>query len=290
MSCAVKELLAEKSKLVHLLPLAPVWMRYRDVRIICDCQRHRAQERKLWRRSLRFTQRLARQVSHNGVALLIGLPLAMGAIGIPIKAMNVSLTPSLEHGLASIRTAARTARSEFRIFTTPRAKAEFLAPATAPVQFTFEAAEEQFFAAHVPYGQIIYREAKTNSLPPELVAAVIQAESDFRVRLVSDKQATGLMQIVPSTGRDLGASNLFDPSENIAAGTKYLRYLLNRFPDQRIALAAYNAGEGVVERCNCIPEFAETREYVQRVNAHARTFRNQIRETYLASMRLEPAR
>jgi soluble lytic murein transglycosylase-like protein len=262
-------------------------MRYRDVRIICDCQRHRARERKLWRRSLRLPQRLARHVSHNGVALLIGLPLALGAIGIPIKAMNVATAPSFENRLSSI---ARTARSEFRIFTTQRAKAEFLAPATAPVQFTFETAKEQFFAAHVPYGQIIYREAERNSLPPELVAAVIQAESDFRVRLVSGKQATGLMQIVPSTGRDLGASNLFDPSENIAAGTKYLRYLLNRFPDQRIALAAYNAGEGVVERCNCIPEFAETREYVQRVNAHARTFRNQIRETYLASMRVEPAR
>jgi soluble lytic murein transglycosylase-like protein len=230
---------------------------------------------------------VVRHVSHNGVALMIGLPLALGAIGIPIKAMNIAITPSLEKKIASIAT---TARSQFRIFTTRRAKAQFLTPATAPVQFTFEVAKEQFFAAHVPYGPIIYREAERNNLSPELVAAVIQAESDFRVRLVSDKKATGLMQIVPSTGRDLGASNLFDPSENIAAGTKYLRYLLNRFPDQRIALAAYNAGEGVVERCNCIPEFAETREYVQRVNAHDRTFRKQIRETYLASMRLEPAR
>lgn len=262
-------------------------MRYSDVQIICDCQRHRARERKLWRRSLRLTQRIVRHVSHNGVALMIGLPLALGAIGIPIKAMNIAIAPSVEKGIVSIAT---RARSEFRIFTTPRAKAEFLAPATVPVQFTFDGAKEQFFAAHVPYGPIIYREAERNNLSPELVAAVIQAESDFRVRLVSQKQATGLMQIVPSTGRDLGASNLFDPSENIAAGSKYLRYLLNRFPDQRIALAAYNAGEGVVERCNCIPEFAETRDYVQRVNAHARTFRRQIRETYLASTRLEPAR
>jgi len=268
-------------------PLAGL-MRYRDVRIICDCQRHAARERKLWRRSLRLTQRIARQVSHNGIALLIGLPLALGAIGIPIEAMNTAAdAPSIVRQMATL---GRRARSEFHIFTTPRAKQEFLAPETAPTRFSIDFAKEQFFASNVPYGSIIYREAERNHLPPELVAAVIQAESDFRVRLVSEKQATGLMQIVPSTGRDLGVSDLFNPAQNIAAGSKYLRYLLNRFPDPKIALAAYNAGEGVVERCNCVPEFAETREYVQRVNEHTRWFRKQIRQTYVASMRLEPAR
>jgi soluble lytic murein transglycosylase-like protein len=262
-------------------------MRYRDVRLICDCQRHAARERTLWRRSLRLTQKVARRVSHNGVALLIGLPVAFGAIGIPIKAMNIAIAPSVARRIASFE---RKARSEFHIFTTPRVKAEFLAPATAPTRFTLDYAKEAFFAANVPYGSIIYREARRNNLQPEFVAAVIQAESDFRVRLVSQKQATGLMQIVPSTGRDLGVSDLFNPAENIAAGTRYLRYLLNRFPDQHLALAAYNAGEGVVERCNCVPEYAETREYVQRVNEHATRFRTQIRQTYLVSTRLEPAR
>lgn len=262
-------------------------MRYRDVRTICDCQRHAARERTLSRRSLRLAQRIARHVSHNGVALLIGLPLAFGAIGIPIEAMNVAIVPSVVNRIAALE---QRARSQFRIFTTPRGKQEFLAPETAPTRFTLDVAKEQFFASKVPYGPIIYREAERNQLAPELVAAVIQAESDFRVHLVSQKQATGLMQIVPSTGRDLGVSDLFNPDENIAAGSKYLRYLLNRFPDQRIALAAYNAGEGVVERCNCVPEYAETRQYVQRVSEHARWFRTQIRQTYLASMRLEPAR
>jgi soluble lytic murein transglycosylase-like protein len=261
-------------------------MHHRDIRIICDCQRHAARERKLWRRSLRLTQRMARHLSHNGIALLIGLPLALGAIGIPIEAMNTA-SPSLASRIRSIET---SARSSFHIFTTPRTRAEFLARPAAPRQFTFELAKEEFFAAHVPYGKIIYQEAKRNDLPPELVAAVIQAESDFRVKLVSEKSASGLMQIVPSTARDLGISDVFNPAENIAAGTKYLRYLLNRFPDQRIALAAYNAGEGTVERCYCIPEFAETRDYVARVNSHTRTFRQRIRDTYLASTRLEPAR
>ena len=284
---AAKELPALKCKLVRILPSGAIRMQYRDFRVICDCQRHRARERKLSRRTLRFAQRVVRQVSHNGVALLIGLPLALGAIGIPIEAMNTAIAPAVAKQIASLE---RTARSEFRIFTTPRGKQEFLAPATAPTRFTLDFAKEQFFASNVPYGSIIYREAERNNLSPELVAAVIQAESDFRVRLVSEKQATGLMQIVPSTGRDLGVSDLFNPADNIAAGSKYLRYLLNRFPDQRIALAAYNAGEGVVERCNCVPEYAETREYVQRVSAHARWFRSQIRQTYLASMRLEPPR
>ena len=262
-------------------------MQYRDVWTICDCQRHAARERRLWRRSLRLTQRLVRHVSHNGVALLIGLPLALGAIGIPIEAMNTAIAPSVVSQIASF---GQRARAEFRIFTTPRGKEEFLAPSTAPTRFTLDFAKEQFFATNVPYGSIIYREAERNKLSPELVAAVIQAESDFRVRLVSDKQATGLMQIVPSTGRDLGVSDLFNPNENIAAGTRYLRYLLNRFPDQHLALAAYNAGEGVVERCNCVPEYRETREYVQRVNDRARRYRTQIRQTYLASMRLEAPR
>ena len=260
-------------------------MRYRDVRIICDCQRHAARERRFWRRSLRLTQRIARQVSLNGVALIIGLPLTLGAIGIPIETMNGS--PAIAKRIEALTT---QARSSFHIFTTQRVKREFLTPATAPRQFTIEIAKEAFFTTNVPYGSIIYREAIRNGVPPELVAAVIQAESDFRVRLVSEKNAKGLMQIVPSTGRDLGVSDLFNPEENIAAGTKYLRYLLDRFPDQRIALAAYNAGEGTVERCNCVPEFAETRDYVRRVNDHTRWFRRRIRAAYLTSMRIEPAR
>src|SRR6266550_6486742 len=172
-------------------------MMYREFRIICDCQHHAARERTLWRRSLRLTQRIARHVSPNGIALIIGVPLAFGAIGIPIKAMNIAAAPAIERRIHSLEA---KARSSFRIFTTPKTKREFFAPPpTAPRQLTFEVAKEEFFAAHVPYGSIIYREAHRNGLAPELVAAVIQAESDFRVRLVSDKSAQGLMQIVPET-------------------------------------------------------------------------------------------
>ena len=81
------------------------------------------------------------------------------------------------------------------------------------------------------------------------------------------------MQLVPSTGRWLGADNLNDPAQNIQAGAKYLRYLTDRFAgDQQKAIAAYNAGEGNVRRFNGIPPFKETRNYVERV----RTFQQDL--------------
>ncbi len=138
----------------------------------------------------------------------------------------------------------------------------------------------------MPYGSIIYREAHRNQLAPELVAAVIEAESDFRPRLISEKNAQGLMQIVPSTGELLGVHNLFDPEQNIVAGTKYLRYLIDRFGNLRTALAAYNAGEGNIEKFGGMPPFPETVNYVQRVNSHTRWYRLRVRESFLAASRM----
>ena len=105
-----------------------------------------------------------------------------------------------------------------------------------------------------------------NHLAPELIAAVVESESDFRPRLVSHKSAQGLMQIVPETARLMGCDDPFDPHANIAAGTRYLHYLVDRFGDEKIALAAYNAGEGTVERLGGgIPQYPETIDYVHRV-------------------------
>jgi soluble lytic murein transglycosylase-like protein len=94
------------------------------------------------------------------------------------------------------------------------------------------------------------------------------------------------MQIVPSTARILGVDDPFDPEKNIAAGTKYYRYLLDRFDDETMALAAYNAGEGNVARFGGIPPFAETRDYISRVNRHTRTYRENFRNSYIASVRV----
>jgi soluble lytic murein transglycosylase-like protein len=129
-----------------------------------------------------------------------------------------------------------------------------------------EQAKEAFFAREVPFGQIIYHEAKKNDLPPELVAAVAHTESKFVPTARSNRGAVGLMQLVPRTGRWLGASNLTDPAQNIMAGAKYLKYLSDRFGgDNQKAIAAYNAGEGNVRRFGGVPPFKETRNYVQRV-------------------------
>jgi hypothetical protein len=131
-----------------------------------------------------------------------------------------------------------------------------------------EQVRQQFFTKEVPFGGIIYSEAKKNDLPPELVAAVVNTESKFVPTARSSRGAVGLMQLVPKTGRWLGASNLNDPAQNIQAGAKYLRYLTDRFAgDQQKAIAAYNAGEGNVRRFNGVPPFKETRNYVERVRS-----------------------
>lgn len=98
-----------------------------------------------------------------------------------------------------------------------------------------------------------------------LVMAVIDVESGFNAGAVSSAGAQGMMQIMPETGRDLELVDPFDPSENIDAGVRYLRYLLDTFPDKRLAVAAYNAGPNAVKKYGGIPPYAETQNYVQKV-------------------------
>ena len=140
--------------------------------------------------------------------------------------------------------------------------------AEAPSKLTVitDEVRRAFFQTQVPFGSIIFNEAKKNNLPPELVAAVVHTESKFVPTARSGAGAIGLMQLVPRTGRWLGAQNLTDPSQNIMAGAKYLRYLVDRFNgNTQKAIAAYNAGEGNVRRFNGVPPFRETRNYVTRV-------------------------
>lgn len=253
----------------------------REARIICDCQRHRAR-RNLVGATLRTARFLGEELQRHGVALVVGVPLVFGAVGIPIEAMNLSL-PALHDRAQSLES------SSMRIFTTPGVRSTFLQPEEAIVEKSLEIVKEDFFRTSIPYGEIIYREAQRNHLPPELVAAVVESESDFRPRLVSNKQAQGLMQIVPETGRLMGCRNPFNPDQNVAAGTRYLRYLFDRFGDQRMVLAAYNAGEGNVERFGGIPPFQETRDYLQRVSSRTHSYRQRVRYRYMASLKMRPA-
>lgn len=120
----------------------------------------------------------------------------------------------------------------------------------------------------VPYGTEIYEAARRHGLAPELVAAVVRAESAFQARAVSVKGASGLMQLMPATARrfGVGPDRIFDPGANVDAGVRYLAWLLDRFEDDLpLALAAYNAGEGTVDRYGGVPPFRETRGYIARI-------------------------
>lgn len=123
-----------------------------------------------------------------------------------------------------------------------------------------------------PFDQLIVSAARVEQVDPDLVRSVIYNESRFRPLAVSPKGAQGLMQLMPGTAQDLGVKNAFDPHQNIRGGTRYLRKMLNRFDgDVRLAVAAYNAGPERIRPCRsdsrrlCIPQNAETPEYVRRV-------------------------
>ena len=106
---------------------------------------------------------------------------------------------------------------------------------------------------------------RKHGVDKKLVMAVIDVESGFNAGAVSTAGAQGMMQIMPETGRDLDLENPFDPKENIDAGIRYLKYLLDTFPDRRLAVAAYNAGPNAVKKYGGIPPYAETQNYVQKV-------------------------
>jgi len=118
------------------------------------------------------------------------------------------------------------------------------------------------------YSEQIRRASGRYGLDPSLVEAVIATESNFNPWAVSPKGARGLMQLMPGTARRFGVQNVHDASQNIEGGTQYLRYLLDLFGgDLVLTLAAYNAGEGVVQSLGRVPNYQETRQYVDRVLA-----------------------
>jgi len=125
------------------------------------------------------------------------------------------------------------------------------------------------------FDPLITSASKKHRVAFPLVKAVIKAESDFNPKAVSRKGAKGLMQIMPQNYRHLNITNPFNPRENIMGGTRYLRYLLDRFDGKiSLSLAAYNAGPEAVERYQGIPPYKETRNYVKKVLRYYRHFKN----------------
>jgi len=116
------------------------------------------------------------------------------------------------------------------------------------------------------YSSIIEKAAATYNVPEKLIAAVIKQESNFNPLALSHAGAQGLMQLMPKTAQYLGVSNAFDPEQNIMAGAKYLRQMLDKFDnDPTLALAAYNAGASRVTKYGGVPPFKETQNYVKKV-------------------------
>ena len=129
----------------------------------------------------------------------------------------------------------------------------------------------------VPFANFIADSARVHGVAPELVASVIAVESNFNPNAVSWRSARGLMQLMPETAARFGVTRIFDPQQNIEAGTRYLKELLLRYKgDLSLTLAAYNAGPDRVEQYRSIPPYPETRDYVRRVT-------EKFRKTYAAA-------
>jgi soluble lytic murein transglycosylase-like protein len=231
----------------------------------------------------------------------LGASLALGGIGVPLKMVQQNAsgtagggttknsavaTSALDSALAGDIRAARSIASEVAggveaavHGVEAAASSPLSAVAEAPKQLTIvtEKVREEFFRKEVPFGSIIYKEAKKNNVRPELVAAVVQAESRFKPTARSGAGAVGLMQLVPRTGRWMGARDLTNPQQNVAAGAKYLKYLNERFDgNETKVIAAYNAGEGNVKRFGGVPPFKETRNYVKKVRNYEEDFKNRV--------------
>jgi len=130
------------------------------------------------------------------------------------------------------------------------------------------------------FDPIIFQAANRHNIEPALVKAVIMAESGYNSKAVSDKGARGLMQLMPATAEMLGVEDYYHPEDNINAGVKYLKQLLDQFGgDVELALAAYNAGCGRVREYQGIPPYKATQEYVKKVIEYYEFYKEQMSNT-----------
>ncbi|MDW8107332.1 MAG: lytic transglycosylase domain-containing protein [Armatimonadota bacterium] len=168
---------------------------------------------------------------------------------------------------AFLRTLQRVQEIEARLQALrPAPPAQFATPFVEPVGFPVGGTPPPGLQLRVrEWASLVEPVALRYGVDPELVLRIIQAESGGDPNAVSPKGAIGLMQLMPETARALGVADPFDPAQNIEGGVRYLSHLIRRFGDLRLALAAYNAGPGNVERYGGVPPFPETIRYLRKV-------------------------
>ena len=128
------------------------------------------------------------------------------------------------------------------------------------------------------YDHVVRKVAQKHGIEPDLIHAIIRAESNYDSLAVSEKGAMGLMQLMPATANAYGVNNFYDPEENIEGGTKYLKDLIKLYGGKTIlVLAAYNAGQEAVKKYKGIPPYLETRNYISRIQASFRKSNIQTR-------------
>ncbi len=155
-----------------------------------------------------------------------------------------------------------------------------------PTNSRYQKRKWQIYSSQTPskkqrrakYDPFIDFEARSQGIEPALIKAMIRVESDFDPEAVSSAGAQGLMQVMPATAQDLQLEDPFDPEDNIRGGTRYLRYLLDRFEsDVTLALAAYHAGPGNVARYGAVPPITQTVRYVKDVLRFYKFYRGEGR-------------
>jgi soluble lytic murein transglycosylase-like protein len=229
--------------------------------------------------TLRRRQRLAvdRRSAHVAAAALLAVELLAAAAGAligfrarPVSAAGVgAVRPEVVRLAAGASEPPTPVRRQVRAFSLPFAT---FPPFAGPQLSKRRAAR----ADTTVYESLVRDAALLRGLPPQLALAVTRIESDFDPGVISNKGALGLMQVMPATGARFGVPRheLLVPHRNVAAGTSYLAWLRERYRGNLdLTLAAYNAGEGAVDKYGGIPPYPETQEYVRRVRAALRNAR-----------------
>jgi soluble lytic murein transglycosylase-like protein len=181
--------------------------------------------------------------------LILGTAVLAAAFGPLAKAEALPDASPAPHAVSVVRADARTGRLVRSVVVKAKQPGEIGQDSDAGVRTLVEAA------------------AKNLDVSPLLVDSVIQVESNYNPYAVSPKGAQGLMQLMPATARRFGVTDSFDAKQNIEGGVRYLKFLQDTFKDDRLAIAAYNAGEGAVTKYRDVPPYPETKSYVDKVGA-----------------------